>query len=469
VSGSLRESGRRPVVTGAVVLAIGLVAVVLLRGPLVAWFTGDTMGDRAEQPAMAHAGSSAGVEAPSTALDAGASAPGAVDHYTCSMHPSVKQAGPGTCPICGMGLIPVAREQQEQGVVTIDEARRQLIGVRTEPVITGPMRTTFRAVGHVTYDESALSDVNLKVRGWITKLYVSETGQRVSKGQPLFTMYSPELYAAEQDFLLGLQGAAASAAAADSAPLPGDGGAATPRRTELLARASRQRLHLLGLSDAQIDAIARSGKPAEDLPVPSPASGFVIEKDVVEGASVDAGQRLYRIAALGEVWVDADVYESDLAHARVGQRATITLDYLPGRAYEAKVAYVYPYLDPTSRTGRVRLELANKDLDLRPGMYASVALASDLGTRVQVPAAAVVYTGPRRLVFVDMGGGRFRPTEVQVGTSSNGMDEVFAGVSAGDRVATSGVFLIAAEARIRTAARYWDSTSDADAAAPRQP
>jgi Cu(I)/Ag(I) efflux system membrane fusion protein len=459
VSGSLRESGRRPVVTGAAVLAIGLVAVVLLRRPLVAWFTVDTMGDRAEQPVMAHAGSSAAVEAPSTALDAGASAPGAVDHYTCSMHPSVKQAGPGTCPICGMGLIPVAREQQEQGVVTIDEARRQLIGVRTEPVIAGPMRTTFRAVGHVTYDESALSDVNLKVRGWITKLYVSETGQRVSKGQPLFTMYSPELYAAEQDFLLGLQGAA-SAAAEDPAPLSRDAGPPIPRRTDLLARASRQRLHLLGLSDAQIEAIARSGKPSEDLPVPSPASGFVIEKDVVEGAAVEPGMRLFRIAALNDVWVEADVYEGDLGHVRTGQNATVTLDYFPGRSYDAKVAYIYPYLDPKNRTGRVRVELANKKLELRPGMYANVELAADAEPKLQVPAAAVVYTGPRRLVFLDLGQGRFEPREIRVGVQANGMYEVLDGLHAGDVVATSGVFLIAAEARISTAAKYWDDTGD---------
>jgi hypothetical protein len=145
---------------------------------------------------------------------------------------------------------------------------------------------------------------------------------------------------------------------------------------------------------------------------------------------------------------------------RVGQQASVTLDYLPGRAYQAKVAYVYPYLDPTTRTGRVRLEIANKELDLRPGMYASVALSSDLGTRVQVPATAVVYTGPRRLVFVDLGGGRFRPQEVEVGIESNGMYDVLSGLAPGDLVATSGVFLIAAEARITTAAKYWDSQGE---------
>src|SRR5258708_5445477 len=293
--------------------------------------------------------------------------PGEIDHYTCSMHPSVKQAGPGKCPICGMDLIPVTKEQQSEGVVMIDEGRRQLIGVRTSAVIEGPLRTSFHAVGHVAYDESAFTDVNLKVKGWITKLLVNETGQRVGRGQTLFTMYSPELYNAEQDFLLGAAHASAAAPAADDAG---------PSRAELFGRASRTRLHLLGLTDAQIDAISASGKPSEDLAIPSPASGFVIEKNVVEGASVDQGMRLYRIAALSKVWVEAEVYEADLAHVRVGQPATVTLDYLPGHAYQAKVAYVYPYLDSTSRTGRVRFEIANKQLDLRPGMYASVELAA---------------------------------------------------------------------------------------------
>jgi Cu(I)/Ag(I) efflux system membrane fusion protein len=380
--------------------------------------------------------------------------PGEIDHYTCSMHPSVKQQTPGKCPICGMDLIPVTKEQQEQGVVMIDDARRQLIGVRTGVVIQGPMQRTFRAVGHITYDESAITDVNLKVRGWITKLFVSQTGQHVNRGQPLFLLYSPDLYSAEQDFLLANQGNQVAAA----------GAGATSSRMEMLSRAARQRLHLLGLSDRQIDDVAKKGVPSESIAIPSPASGFVIEKNVVDGASVDAGMRLYRIAALNKVWVEAEVYEADLPHVRVGQMASVSLDYLPGHSYDAKIAYIYPYLDPTARTGRVRVELANKELELRPGMYASVTLASDAVPRVQVPAAAVVYTGPRRLVFVDLGDGRFRPQEVKVGTEANGMYEVLSGLSPGDRVATSGVFLIAAEARISTAAKYWDKAPDEPAA-----
>jgi Cu(I)/Ag(I) efflux system membrane fusion protein len=313
-------------------------------------------------------------------------------------------------------------------------------------VIEGPLRRTFRAVGHVTYDESALSDVNLKVHGWITKLFVGKTGERVKAGQPLFTLYSPELYGAEQDFLLATQGTETPASIVGSAP----------NRVQLLGRASRQRLHLLGLSDAQIEALAKRGAPEENVTIAAPASGFVIEKDVVEGASVDPGMRLFRIAALNKVWVEADVYEADLAHVHVGQHVTVTLDYLPNRAYDAAVAYVYPYLDAKSRTGRVRVELVNRQLELRPGMYASIELGSAQETRVQVPSSAVVYTGPRRLVFVDLGQGRFRPQEIRVGAEANGMYEVLAGLSPGDTVATSGIFLIAAEARISTAAKYWD-------------
>jgi Cu(I)/Ag(I) efflux system membrane fusion protein len=220
------------------------------------------------------------------------------------------------------------------------------------------------------------------------------------------------------------------------------------------------RLKLLGLGDAEIDALAKRGTPSESITFPSPASGFVIEKAVVEGAAVDAGMRLYRIASLDRVWLEADLYEADLARVHPGDRATVTLDYVPGRAYEGEVSYVYPSVDPAARTGRVRVLLANPELELRPGMYASVNLVSAPVPRVQVPASAVVYTGPRRLVFVDLGDGRFRPQEIRVGAESGGRYEVLEGLKPGDRVATSGVFLIAAEARISTAARYWEQASE---------
>ena len=426
-----KSSLRRRWLSTAMFVGVLGAAAIALRGPLLGWFSGP-----ASNPSVSR----------SMAKPA---EPNVVDHYTCSMHPSVVQQTPGKCPICGMDLVPITKTQREQGVVTIDEARRQLIGVRTGRVVEAPMQRAFRAVGHVTYDESALTDVNLKVGGWITKLFVSRTGQHVAAGQPLFLFYSPDLYSAEQDFLLANQGNTAAANAGDAS-----------NRLAMLGKAARQRRHLLGLSGAQIDALVKSGAPSESITVSSPATGFVIEKDVVEGASVEAGRRLFRIAALNKVWVEAEVYEADLVHVRVGQEAVVTLDYLPGHSYEAKVAYIYPYLEPTARTGRVRVELANKQLELRPGMYASVALASDATARIQVPAAAVVYTGPRRLVFRDLGDGRFRPQEVHVGTEANDMYEVLDGLEPGDIVATSGVFLIAAEARISTASKYWDKAPD---------
>ena len=414
-------SGRRFAVSIGLVVALAAIAL-FFRHDLASWFGGGKPTDVGG----------------TTAVGAGAdaSAPGAIDHYTCSMHPSVKQSTPGKCPICGMDLVPVTKEQQQEGVVMIDSVRRQLIGVRTAPVTSGPMRTSFHALGQVAYDEAALTDVSLKVRGWITKLSVNQTGQRVARGQPLFTLYSPELYNAQQDFLLAT-------------------------RSEGLGAAARQRLRLLGVSDAQIDGIAKAGAPSESLAFASPASGFVIEKSVVEGASVEPGMRLYRIAALDKVWVEADVYEADLASVRVGQAALVALDYMPGQTYEGRVGYVYPIIDPKTRTGRVRVVLANKDLELRPGMYANVTLSKELGGRVQVPASSIVYTGPRRIVFVDLGDGRFKPREVKVGALADGMYEVLSGLEVGNVVATSGVFLIAAEAHISTAAKYWDSTAEA--------
>lgn len=452
----VKANVKRRIQSAAFVLALVSVAVVLRR-PLIAWFGGEAVGSR-EMPVNSpvgappvHSHSAAGSsQASPEAANAGPGDPNAIDHYTCSMHPSVKQQAPGKCPICGMNLVPVTKLQHEQGVVMIDEARRQLIGVRTGVVSKGAMQRVLRALGQVTYDESTLSDVNLKVRGWITKLFVNETGQRVTKGQPLFSFYSPELYNAEQDFLLANQARSAAAT-----PLEGD-----PSRVGLLANAARQRLHLLGLGDAQIAALTKSGAPLENVTIAAPASGFVIEKDVVEGAAVEAGMKLFRLAALNRVWVEAQVYESDLPHVHLGQSAKVTLDYLPGRSYEAKVAYIYPALDATTRTARVRVEIANKELELRPGMYASVALVSDAEPRLQVPASAVIYTGPRRLVFVDLGEGRFRPQEVRVGAEANGAYEVLAGLEPGDVVATSGVFLIAAEARLSTAATYWDQAPE---------
>jgi Cu(I)/Ag(I) efflux system membrane fusion protein len=374
--------------------------------------------------------------------------PGEISHYTCSMHPSVRAEEPGSCPICGMQLVAVTREQVETGVLFIDEQRRQRIGVRTGRVERQPARLTVRAVGEVEYDETRLADVSLKVSGWIVALEVDTTGQRVEKGETLFTLYSPELYAAQEEYLLALR----SQREARQTGLPG--------RADYLVRAAKQRLRLWDLTDEQIQAIARRGKSVESLPILSPAEGFVIEKNVVEGGAIRAGDRLYRIAGLDAVWVNAQVYETELPIIVSGQAARVTLSYQPGQVFEGHVAYVYPYLDKSTRTGRVRIELENPQLELRPDMYANVEFAVELGERLMVPEEAVVYTGPRRLVFLDLGEGRLRPEEVEVGIRADEHYEILSGLREGDRVVTSGNFLVAAESRIRSATRYWGGGHD---------
>lgn len=354
-----------------------------------------------------------------------------ISHYTCSMHPSVRRDAPGSCPLCGMALSPVTFDEEESGVVRVDEGRRLQLGIRTGAVARAPMQRTLRAVGRVAYDETRLRDVTLKLGGWITKLHVTQTGQPVRKGQLLFRLYSPELFAAQQEYLLARG------------------------RHDALERAAAKKLELWGLTAAQIAEVAARGQPLEDVPFYAPGGGYVIEKNVVEGAAVQPGERLFRIAALDKVWVEAELFEADLPSVKPGAPATVELSYLPGATFAGKVAYVYPYLDPAARTGKVRIELPNAGRELKPDMYASVTFAIDLGTRLQIPIDAVVYTGMRRLVFVDLGEGRLRPQEVTLGARTDDQVEILSGLSAGQTVVTSGNFLVAAESRIRSAAKLW--------------
>ncbi|GEL69015.1 efflux RND transporter periplasmic adaptor subunit [Myxococcus virescens] len=367
-----------------------------------------------------------------SAAPAGAHGEGEIAHYTCPMHPSVKQHSPGACPICGMDLTPVSRAELASGIIRVDDLRRQRIGVKTAKVEQASMDLSLRALGRVTFDEKSLVDVTLKLDGYIHELRVNATGEPVKKGDVLFTLYSPELYAAQQEYLLARQSQSAANAS--------------------LVGAARKRLELWGLSAAQIERVAQRGQPVENMPFLAPASGYVLEKNVVEGAAVKAGERLFRIAPLAKVWVEADVYEQDLARVKPGHPVEVTLPYLPGKKYAGSVGYVYPSLQGATRTGRIRIELPNPELELKPDMYADVRFILQGGApRLQIPDSAVIYTGPRRLVFVDLGEGRLRPQEVKLGIKGNGTYEVLEGLSPGDVVVTSGNFLIAAESRIRSA------------------
>jgi Cu(I)/Ag(I) efflux system membrane fusion protein len=343
-----------------------------------------------------------------------------------------------------MELTPVTREEEHAGVIHIDEGRRALLGIRTAKVVRQPIDLDITAKGRVTVDETRLHEITLKLGGYISDLRVNALGQAVSRGDTLFTLYSPELYAAEQEYLIASRNRDAMRANGDAS------------HSERLVHAAETKLRLWGMADDQIAALVERGEPIERVPFKSPASGVVIEKTVVDGAAVTAGQRLFRIADLGDVWVEADVYEADLQRITRNLPASITLDYLPGKTLEGKVAFIYPYLDPAARTGRVRIALPNKGLELKPDMYATVTFKLPLGPRLVVPISAVVYTGPRRLVFVDLGKGALRPQEVTIGARSGDIVEIAKGLEEGDVVVSSGNFLVAAESRVRSAGSFWE-------------
>jgi Cu(I)/Ag(I) efflux system membrane fusion protein len=319
------------------------------------------------------------------------------------------------------------------GEVFVDPGRRQRTGIRIAPVRLEPFEVTIRAVGLVEYDRGAIQDIAPRVGGTVGSVRVPAPGNPVRAGDLLFTLYSPELLAAQREYLTAL----------------GSG------RSDAVATAARGRLRLWGMSGADIDHVAQTGVPLEYVPFRSPVSGVVIEKNVVDGSGTSANERLFRIAAVDRVWIEAELYEADLALVRPGDAAEIALVYLPGERFEGTVSLVNPFLDGETRTARARIELANRDGILLPGMYATVWLRRDLGRRIVVPASAVLYAGDRRFVFVDAGEGRLRPRAITTGHRDGERLEVLSGLDAGEAIVVSGNYLIASESRLGTALEQW--------------
>lgn len=326
--------------------------------------------------------------------------------------------------------------------IAIGPQRRQMLGVRTGSVIKGPMSLVIRAFGNVTYNETELNDVTIRIRGWITNLTVNYQGEYVKKGQRLFTLYSPELYAAQKEYLQMLKRESKKSIEAIEGVNP-------------IVKSARERLKLWGISDEQTDEITAKREAFEKMPFISPVNGYVIEKNVVEGDLIEAGMKVFRIVPIENVWLKAEIYQSDLLQIHRGDQATITLPYIPGKTYTAHASYVYPYLQGNARTGWVLFQLDNPVEELLPDMYANIELTINLGERLQVPESAVIYIGNERLAFLDLGEGRLSPKKITVGLRSNGYYEVLSGLNIGDRVVTSGNFLIAAESRILSAMEYW--------------
>ena len=359
-------------------------------------------------------------------------------------------------PPAGGGQAAVPMGLGVAGAVRIDSARRQAIGVKTEPIEIRDLSTTIRAAGRVTYDETRRTEVSPKFSGWVRDIRVDYTGRPVRAGEVLFTAYSPELVAAQQEYLTALgidvQGAGGSAGTSEHQH-PGAGG--SPPADPELAAAARERLLRWDVGPAQIEAMARAGKPIEALPILAPASGVVLEKNIVRGSAFSAGQTLYKIAPIHPVWVIASVYPYELPFVRSGMTATILSPFLPEHAGQGKVSYIDPYLNPETRTAQVRVVVPNSRGDLKPDMFVDVVLGASIGKRLAVPESAVLYVGDKRIVFVDLGDGRFAPRAVTLGAKAGDYYEVLSGLEAGETVVTSGNFLIAAESKLKSAAQKW--------------
>jgi multidrug efflux pump subunit AcrA (membrane-fusion protein) len=397
-----------------------------------------------------------------TAADAGRARPASaasvsktekkILYWIDPMHPAYKSDRPGKAPDCGMDLVPVYQEAPAgapQGkpvvgysTISLPPERQQAIGVQLGKVEVRDLTKTIRAVGHVTFDETLLHQVHAKFEGYVEDLYVDYTGKSVRKGQPLLSIYSPDLLATQQEYLLAVR---------TRQQFRGSSNADLSRGGTDLYESARQRLLLWDISPAELDRLEKTGKPRKALTLHSPVSGFVMVKNAVQGARVMPSDSLFEIAGLQRVWVFADVYESEAPFVSVGQSARMSLSYLPGRTWTGKVTFIAPVLDEATRTVKVRVEFANPDRVLKPEMYSEVLLERPLGRVVTVPESAVLTTGTRSIVFVAKGSGQFEPREVKPGARVDSYYEIREGLSGGEDVVTQANFLVDSESRLKAA------------------
>lgn len=374
-----------------------------------------------------------------------------IDYWTCSMHPFVKQAVAGKCPVCAMDLIPVKKDgmtdssMMEENTFMISPQRQQLIGVKLTEVKSQNINKTIRAVGNIAIDETKMVEVQTKFSGWIDKVFANQLGQHIKKGDPLFTVYSPELVATQEEYLLAWRGTKQFEHSQFKEVVSMDS----------LLSASRRRLSQWDISKEQIDSLEITGKAERTLTVYAPASGHIMMKNALSNMQVTPDIKLYTIADHSRVWVNVDVFETDLSMIRLGQSAKMTVPAYPDKEFFGKVTFISPHLTGETRTLKVRLEFANPNLLLKPEMYANVEFEIQMGERIVIPESAVIRTGKQNIAFVSLGEGRFALRNVSLGMKFDSWYEVLAGLETNQQIVTSANFLVDAESKLQGVKSSW--------------
>jgi membrane fusion protein, copper/silver efflux system len=367
--------------------------------------------------------------------------------YRSPMNPSVRSDTPAKDSM-GMDFVPVYADEMGTGqavdgrvAVTLSLERRQLLGIRTAAVEKTSLRRSIRTVGRVAVDERRLHHIHTKYEGYVEHLHVDFTGKFVRRGEPLLSLYSPELVATQQEYLLAYRA---------QRRLESSGIASVAKGGVDLLEAARQRLLFWDIRPVDIESLETTGKVMRTLDLYSDISGYVVQKMAFHGMRVTPADTLFDIADLSQLWVLADVYESDLPSVRIGMEGALSVPYLPGKTWRGPVTYIAPTVEEKTRTIKVRIEVANRGEELKPDMFADVLLESDLGTGLAIPGSAVIDTGDRRIVFVDLEG-RLEPREIQPGAKLGERVQVLSGLEEGDRVVTSANFLLDSESSLKAA------------------
>jgi multidrug efflux pump subunit AcrA (membrane-fusion protein) len=363
------------------------------------------------------------------------------------MHPAYKADKPGIAPDCGMQLVPKYAEDGNManmpaGTVKIAADKQQMMGVRTATVERKPLEREIHTTAQIVADEARIAHVHVKTSGFIEKIYVDFVGQLVKKGQPLFTLYSPDLVSTEEEYLIAKRGEKALGGAPYQEVSQG---------AQSLLRSARERLRLWDITDAQIKKLDETGEVEKTMTFYSPISGFVTDRKAFPGTSITPDMELYTLSDLSTVWATADIYEYEVPYVRLGQRVNLSLSYYPGKTYSGRISFLYPTVDPQTRTVKARIEIANPHFALKPQMFADAQIKVDYGTKLIVPQEAVLNSGMEQIVFVVHDGGVFEPRIVTVGPVVNGSVVILSGLKEGETIITSGNFLIDSESKLKSA------------------